>query len=571
MSPTLPGAEILARTLRRLGAEHVFGVPGTQNIPTFEGFRRARLRTVTCVHELGAAFMANGYARASGRVGIIATIPGPGFAYALAAIAEARADSAPLIHIAGQPPGGGVDRSLHQAIPQRDLARALFKEVIAVDRPDRMERAVVRAWASATEGEPGPVLLHVARSAQSERAPLRGVAHPRHRRAPLRGMDALVERLRGAERAVVFVGQGAAGAAPQVEALVERLAAPFFTTPSGRGIVSEAHPLCLRFDAERSDVGPLNELIRASDVVLALGCRMSFHGTAGFALDLAEPILAHVNADPAALKGRYPAGVGVAARIEDALPVLLDRLGDGAPRDGRGGHAGGWRARILADGQAQLPEPSWHGVPDSAPAAFFEALAGVMPPESVVVTDAGLHQVLVRRHYRVRAPRGLIMPTGLQSMGFGVPAAIGARLAVPSRPVVAVVGDGGFAMAATELLTASREGVPVVVVVINDGFLNLIRLQQMADEGIAHAVSIRNPDLRVLAGALVVGYELVDGDPEASIDTALRQRGPVIVEVVARDSRAVRELRVRGAGKRVLREAAGPRLLGQVRGVLSGR
>ena len=566
------GADVLAQSLIELGCECVFGLPGTQNASTYLALSRAGIRTVLCVNELNAAFMANGYARASGRVGVVAAIPGPGFAFSLGGIAEARLDSAPVLLIAGQPAASPGNRFLHQFIAQEDIARPLVKTIVSVDDADDVSRGVSAAWAATLEGEPGPVLLHLHADAQNgevsddlltDRRTLLPAGSPDVDRTELMTASA---KLAGALRPVVFVGQGAAEAADAVRMLVQRLGAPTFSTPSGRGVLSEEHPLCLGFDPNRGGVGALKELIKEADVVLALGCRMGFNGTAGFQIDFSPSQLIHVNTDREALDGMRPASVPVLGSVESAVPLLLEQLVDAAPRWSPE-EVERWRTRIEGQGSDSPPEPTIHGVTGGRSKKLIEAIRTSLGPHGILLTDSGLHQVLVRRHYEVTIPRGLIVPADFQSMGFGVPAAIGAKLAMKDRKVVAVVGDGGFTMSAMELLTAAREHIPLVVVVLNDGYLNLIRLQQL-DDGATAAVTLQNPDFQALAGACGVGYALVDGNPLQTMTWALDQDGPVVVEVLVGDSPAIAKLKASGAARNVARKVLGPSRAARLKRVL---
>lgn len=559
------GAEVLAQTLIVEGVERVFGVPGTQNVPTFEAFRSAGVPVVLCTHELGACFMAGGHARAKGAVGVLATIPGPGFTYALPGLAEARLDSVPLLHVVGQPPSGIGGRFLHQAIPQESMVRDLVKDVVSVDHPGEMREAVVRALETARAGDPGPVVLHVARAAQNGRVgatetdPSLGERRPSVSSGDAdAGMRALAQRLRHARRPVLFLGRGAGSGATHVRELVDRLGLAFFSTPSGRGVVDERHPLCLGFDPDRGGLKVLAEVLDEADMILALGCRMSYNGTAAFGLDLPAAKLAHVNTDHDALTGLRPADLSIQASVEMVVPWLLERLPTDMEPRWTHEEVGRWRSRLVWDGERGPPEPVFSGVPGGRPEAFFQAVRAALPEDAIVVADSGLHQVMTRRHLVVTAPEGLMLPADFQSMGFAVPTAIGAAIAAPSRPVLAVVGDGGFTMSGMEMLTAAREGVALVVVVVNDGFLNLIRLQQMQDDGVTHSVDLTNPNFRTLAEALGVGYALIDGDPEDTLRWAMAQSGPVLVELVAGDSSDILRARALGASKRVARAVAGP-------------
>lgn len=555
------GADRLAASLAELGVTHAFGLPGTQNAAAFSALPDHGVTSVLATHEASAAFMANGYARASGRPGVVLTIPGPGFAFALPGVAEARLDSAPLLLLTGAPPDDDGRRFLHQAIDQAAIAAPLVKEVVEIRRPGDIARALAHAHDVALAGEPGPVLVHLAPGLlhaevdepEGDEGPERGPAG----RPDERWREALAPLAHAAERPVLFVGGGARGCAGGVRELAEAWPAPVFTTLSGRGILPEDHPHALGFDADRGGLDALNDLVERSDLVLALGCKLGHNGTAGFGLSLPADRLVHVNTDARALEANYPARLAIEA---DACAVVEHLLATLAA-EGTEAPASTWRpdeiaelaGRIGEPAPPRTPEPAFPGQPGSGPRGFFEALQEALPRDAIVVTDSGLHQVMTRRYLRVLSPGGLLVPSDLQSMGFGVPAAIGARLAAPERPVVAIVGDGGFLMTAMDLLCARRAGVTLPVVVFNDGWLNLIRLQQLRDRGRGEAVRLDTPDLAALASSLGVAYE----GPGASVDAALRRglerRGPTLIEVPLGDSPAIQARRVEGGVKHLAR------------------
>jgi acetolactate synthase-1/2/3 large subunit len=566
------GAELLCNTLEALGVTHVFGVPGTQNILLYDALRRSGIRSVLTTHELAASFMANGYYRASGRVAPLSTIPGPGFTYALTGLAEALHDSAAVLHLVGQPAIRADKRFGFQSLDQGGIAAPLVKRVYSVNRIEEIPRAVPEAFRLALSGEPGPVLLQWSRDALNTSVPPGGFdppspgpASPGTAEGPFTG-DARVEEaaalLGAARRPVLLAGQGAAAAAGQVQRLAESVAAPVFTTASGRGVLPEDHPLALGFDFVRSDVRTLNELIGSSDCVLALGCKLTQIGTGGYLLDLPSDRLIHVDASGEVLGANYPARMTIQGRVE----AVLDRL-DPAVRRLRGSPSDGWslgeieawkkRLRVTPPGSSVL-EPVVQGVKPETAEEFFGALRRALPRNCIVVTDSGLHQGLVRRHFDVLAPRGLILPSDFQSMGFGLPAAIGAKLAAPERPVVVVLGDGGFAMSGMELLTAVREKIPLTVIVFNDGRLNLIRLQQFANFGRSESVDILNPDFEDFARAVGARYALVDHDPEDILRNAVESSHVTLVEVRMADSRAIRRARTKGFTRETARRTLGP-------------
>ena len=571
-SRRLLGSEVVCRTLRECGVRCVFGVPGSQTVGLFEALRRSPVRTVLTTQELSAAFMANGYYRASGEVAAVVTIPGRGFAYALGGIGEAGHDSAALVHITVLPGRSPRERYQLQCIEQAAMARAVVKRVLDVHRVEEIAAAVAEATAVARDGEPGPVLIQVgaealasaAEAADGPAAALRPVA------VDPEALGRVLDRLASARRPVILAGQGAAGAARELREVVEHCSIPVLTTPSGRGVLPEDHPFALPTEPERAGVGVVNALLDEADLILALGCKLSHNGTFGFALRLPCERLIRVNTCIGWPADHYPAALDVQASVEGLLSHLLAVPG---PRCGMAStwspaEVDRWRDRLRAARPDGLPEPALRGVADGAPAGLFRALRRALPRDGIVVTDTGLHQVLARRHFDVLSPRGLILPSDFQAMGFGVPAAIGAALAAPQRPVVAVVGDGGLLASGTELVTAVRERLPLVVIVFHDGFLNQIRLRQFAGSGRAHAVELSELDLAAYSSALGLGYVAVGRDAEADLRAALASGRATLVEVRVGDSPAVWALHGAGLARSAGHRLLGPGLVGRLKRLL---
>ncbi len=571
----MTGAELLCESLRDLGVECVFGLPGTQNIPLYEALRRSRLRSVVPTHELAASFMANGYYRASGRPAALLTIPGPGFTYALPGLAEARHDSAAVLHIVGQPPRG-QRKFQFQELDQPRIAEALVKGVFHADEVDAIPSALAAALDLATGGEPGPVLLDCSEQALQAAAGASTRRVGRRREAALQLDDEAVAEagtiLASSRRPLIMAGQGCADAAAGLCELAELLRAPVVTTLSGRGLLPEDHPLALGFDFARGGPQALNELLLRADCVLVIGCKLTAAGTDCFRLALPADRAIHVDASAETLGATYASRLAVRDSAESFLEVILPalrRLRPPGATEWTGEELEGWRTRLRSP--TQLAEPSFQGVQPKTAEAFFAAVRRALPRDGIVVTDSGLHQTLVRRHLEVRSVRGLITPSDFQSMGFGLPAAIGARLAAPKRAVVAVIGDGGFAMTGMELLTAVRERVALTLVVFNDGQLNRIRLQQLAQYGHSEGCLLLNPDFEAFATAVGVAYARCEGDPESVFRTAIERDGPTLVEVRLGDSPAIRVDRAKGLARGMARRTLRPETLRWLKGKLRSR
>ncbi len=535
------GAECACRTLEDLGADTVFGLPGSQNVALFEALRTSRLRTVVATHELAASFMANGYARASGRPGVLTTIPGPGFTYALTGLAEALLDSVPLVHILIAPATGPGRHFQLQALDQKAIVAPLVKRVIDVVTATELEPAVRSAYALSREGEPGPVVVQVPAGLLETDLETPSRAPSPDRDVPEPDVGPIARRLAAARRPLFYVGQGANDGADDLLRVVEATGAAVVTTTAARGAVPEDHPRVLRFDRRRTAV--LNDLVESADLVLALGCKFSHNGAHGFRLHLPADRLVHVDASPAVLGANYEASLTLAADVPRVLRALLESVPEGT-REASGwsdDEIRSWKDQAMAV-SVRSGEPRVRGYRPPTPEKFFASLRRMMPRESCLVLDSGLHQMLARRYFRVLCSRGLLLPSDLQAMGFALPAAIGARLASARRPVVALLGDGGFAISGLELLTAVRERIPLTAIVFNDGRYGLIYNRQVNAYGKSHGTLLRNPDIRGIAEAVGARYLRMSGRNERRLAAAIRGGGVTVVEVVLR-SRGRRRLR----------------------------
>ena len=526
------GADRICQALRELGVRHVFGLPGTQNVLLYEALRTSGLRSVVPSDETAAAFMAAGYARASGRVGVLTTIPGPGFAYALAGIVEAQHDSVPLLWVTLRAPDTGRAFQL-QRIDQAAMAKPVVKRCMFVERSDDLVGALREAYAEAAAGEPGPVLLEIASGVLGETCDRAAMAAPIiDAKSDFRELCAL---LAGSSRPVIYAGQGAQGAAREIQQLAYRLRAPVLFTSSGRGVLPDSDPLAFVQDFSTGRGRLVPELLDQADLILALGCKFTHNGSGGGRLQLPPQKLVRVDTSAVVLAANYPARLAIEARVEEVVGALLNA---DLPRRGwDDAELGALRGRLLAENSRPIPhEPNLGDVADASVHSFFHAFATATGDRAVYVTDAGLHQALTRRYALVVQPRGLLCPSDFQSMGFGLPGAIGAAMARPEACVIACIGDGGLALSAGELLTAVREGVDLVIVVFNDGQMNLIRRQQVADFGHESGVALRNPDYGALAAAVGCSYFPVADDLASLASKVVATKGVRLVELRLADT-----------------------------------
>jgi acetolactate synthase-1/2/3 large subunit len=547
------------------GVRCVFGLPGSQTLELFEALRQSGLRTVIATNEMSAGFMAGGWARVTGEPGVVLTIPGPGFTWALTAVAEARLDSVPLLHITGAPPSAPIGRRFRQQeLAQALIAGPLVKGIIDADLNSDPGVAVLDALHLARSGEPGPVLLQVSSTTLSRDVGGPALSPPSSSTAARRSLTAVCARVHDARRPVFMVGQGTNAYAQRLRALVEQVKAPLLTTPSARGVLPENHPFNFGFDPFAGNVRDVNELLESSDLVLVIGCKLGHGGTSGFELKLPADRLVHVDASADVVGTNYQVSLGVVADAGDLLQALLTS----SPRASAwtADELQTWRLRFAAR-TGDSREPRVAGTPAADARSFFQSLRRALPSDAILVLDSGLHQILARRYYSVLAPCGLIVPTDLQSMGFAIPTAIGVRLAMPDRAVVALVGDGGFAMTALELLSAVREGTSLVVIVFVDGAFGQIRMQQLMDYGASHGVELENPDFNLLAAAVGARHELVGDNIETVVRAALAHGGVTVLEVPVEDTLAIRRTAAIARAREGTRRVTVPRVFRLLRKV----
>lgn len=563
------GADAICAALSDSGVEIVFGVPGTQTLPFYEALRKSGLRTVTATHELAATFMAQGHFRASGRLAVVSAIPGPGFSFALAAIPEARLDSAALVLLTGRPPLCPLGRRRSQSIDQAVMAGPVVKGVIDVIEAGQAAQAVKMACALARSDEPGPVLVQVASDAYGQKigdATSSTAVESSSPPVDHEALGAAIDFVLTAKRPLIYVGQGAADVAQELKRAADVLGALIATTPSGRGVVPEDDDRLLPLDAT-GDLAAFNAVAAECDAIVVIGAALAENGSVGFGLELPTEKLVRVDTSEAVLATPPSARISLRATAREFLTALLEAIERSAPQpEQRGLDASAARAQRsrLHDRRGGGPSDARIGASDAR--AFFAKLQSALPADACLVLDSGMHQLLARRHVVVKRPRGLLFPTDFQSMAFGLPAAIGAKLAQPERAVVALIGDGGFLMTGLELRTAVRLGLSLPVIVFDDESLGLIRLDQLLSSGNAHGIDIGRLDYEAMAKAVACAFEsATTSDIEQHVRTALQRRGPTLIVVPVGDAPALTRLRQKRTISLAVKKLLGPTIVGALR------
>ena len=519
----------------------MFGYPGGNVVDIFDRVRTAKFRFVLGRHEQGCVHMADGYARAAGRPGVAIVTSGPGATNAITGLATANVDGVPLVLVSGQVPLSQIGTDAFQEADMTGICRAATKHSFLVQSADEIPETVAEAFYIATHGKPGAVVIDVPRNVQEattdahypERVSLRAY-HPESAATPSQ-TGRLAKWLNEARRPVILAGGGviAANAADDVAALAAKADIPVATTLMGIGCVDASDPRALGM-AGLYGSRAANAAIAAADLVVALGVRFSDRVTDRCFPDGAHRArIVHVDCDPSSIDKNVAADLGIVADVKDLLTVVNSRV--------KPCRRGAWLARVGAwKAGRPFPYRQLHrGV--IMPQAVVEAVDRAADARTILVADVGQNQMWCAQGFRHSRPRRFLCSGGMGTMGFALPAAIGAAMARPDCRVVAVAGDGGAQMTIEELAVAVAERLPVAFVVVNNGCLGMVR--QMQDEsfgGRRCAVEFPKvrgagvPDFVKLARAYGArGVRVADPSKlDSAVAGAMRSKGPVLVEVV---------------------------------------
>ena len=546
------GAEVLLEALVYEGVDTIFGYPGGAVLHIYDELWRYRERVTHYLvrHEQGAVHMAEGYARASGRVGVALVTSGPGATNAVTGIANAYMDSTPLVVITGQVPLALIGTDAFQEVDTVGITRPCVKHNYLVRDVSDLAGVVREAFFLARTGRPGPVVIDIPKDVSAARCThsrLDHVAFPFRERAGEPDPEAIAvaaEAIVGSERPVLYVGGGIvnSGASEALLALAERLELPVTPTLMGLGGFPSAHPLCLGMLGMHGTYAA-NMAVAESDLLVAVGVRFDDRVTGKLATFAPRARVIHVDIDPANIGKNVAPALAIAADARRALSALLVEVEARAASGARSGGGVGsgvarraaWWDRIRA---WQREQPlRYAGSSDRIkPQSVIRELHRLTGGRAVLTTDVGQHQMWAAQFYPFDGVRRWVTSGGLGTMGFGLPAAVGAQLARPGELVVAVVGDGGFQMTNQELATAVQYGVPVKVVVMNNGYLGMVRQwQEMFYERAYSEVDISvAPDFVKLAEAYgAAGFRAsTPAELPAVLAAGLNHPGVAVIEVL---------------------------------------
>ncbi|MDX1382152.1 MAG: biosynthetic-type acetolactate synthase large subunit [Thermoanaerobaculia bacterium] len=533
----LTGAEIVWESLLAEGCDLVFGYPGGAILPTYDALSKyPQIHHVLTRHEQGATHMADGLARATGRVGVAMATSGPGATNMVTGIATAMMDSSPIVCITGQVATAAIGSDAFQETDVTGVTLPITKHNYLVTDVRDLAATIREAFHVARTGRPGPVLVDIPKDVQIAATefewPEEPIRLPGYRpldAATPAQVEAAAELIAKARRPLILAGHGVlmSDAVGELRQFAEKAHVPIALTLLGKGAISEHHPLCLGMMGMHGEAF-VNNAIQEADLLLAFGMRFDDRVTGNLETYARNSKKIHVDIDPSEINKNVRADVGIAGDLKTVLRQLIPVCREGSDPE--------WLARIR---EWREETHSRDIVNEDAGGKLLAAhvirdLWRYTEGKAITVTDVGQHQMWEAQYYPHELPHTLITSGGLGTMGFGLPAAIGAKMARPGEEVWAIVGDGGFQMTMAELATAVQEKVEVNIAIVNNGYLGMVRQwQEFFYEERYNASPMVNPDFCKLAAAYdIPATRVIRRDEiEAAVERArAHEGGPVVVE-----------------------------------------
>lgn len=543
------GAEIIWESLIKEGVDVVFGYPGGAILPTYDALSKyPQIRHILVRHEQGATHMADGYARASGRVGVAIATSGPGATNMITGMATAMMDSVPMVCITGQVPTKAIGTDAFQETDVTGCTLPVTKHNYLVASVEELAYTIREAFYIAMTGRPGPVLIDIPKDVQNavtefiypDHFPIELPGYRIPQGAHERDIQDALALIEAAERPVILAGHGVmmSGAMDEIRQFAEITQTPIALTLLGKGAFPENHPLSMGMMGMHG-TGAANHAIQQADLLLAFGMRFDDRVTGNLKTYSPNSKKIHVDIDPSEINKNVKVDVGICGDLKTVLRQILPKLKTMQHQEWiaqiRDWQEDGNQRDILQQLSARPDGKLWAA---QVVAELFNQTGG----EALTVTDVGQHQMLEAQYYQHTRPQTMLTSGGLGTMGFGMPAAMGAKLGCPDENVWAIVGDGGFQMTLCELGTLGQENININVAIINNSFLGMVRQwQEFFYEERYNATPMHNPDFIKLAEAYGIPARRVTTFDEiaTAVEWANSVDGPTLIEFVVEQNDVV--------------------------------
>ncbi|KZX14658.1 acetolactate synthase large subunit [Methanobrevibacter cuticularis] len=540
------GGEAIIKALIEQGTDTIFGYPGGQVLPLYDMLYDADLRHILVRHEQAAAHAADGYARASGKVGVCVATSGPGATNLITGIATAHMDSSPVVAISGQVPTQLIGKDAFQEVDMLGLAMPITKHAYQPKNSNEIPSAIKKSFELAISGRPGPVVIDVPKDVQEQELDYYSTdlyitsGYNPTTKGNLKQIRKAIKLIANSEKPIILVGGGLiiAGASEELKTFSQLINAPITTTLMGKGAFPEDEENYLGMVGMHGRKAS-NLSIDESDCLIAIGCRFSDR-TTGRISDFAKNAkIIHVDIDPAEIGKNIDVDVPIVGDAKNVLNSLISTIKELNASQKEiikvGEVSQNWFTKTIEFKNSCIPRVSYSDIP-LKPQQVIKEIAESLNQDSIITTDVGQHQMWMAHFYNTTKPRKFISSGGLGTMGFGFPSAIGAKVAMPDNNVLAVTGDGGFLMVCQDLATIKENDIPVVICLFDNRKLGMVYQWQnlFYDKRLSHTDLGELPDFMKLAESFNINAEKVEkpGETKEALKNALKSGEPTLLDIV---------------------------------------
>lgn len=529
------GGEAIIESLKKMGVEVIFGYPGGQLIPFYDMLYDADMHHMLVRHEQCAAHAADGYARASGKVGVCLATSGPGATNLVTGIATAFMDSSPILAITGQVPSVLIGNDAFQEADIVGITMPITKHSYQVSNPDLIPSTIKTSFELAKSGRPGPVLIDVPKEVQEgELSKFKDslISTPGYSptiKGNIKQIKKAQELIKQSTKPLILAGSGVliSNASEELVEFARLIKAPVMTSLLGKGVIDETDDLSLGMLGMHGRK-VANDSINESDLLIAIGTRFSDRTTGKLSDFMQDGKVIHIDIDPAEIGKNVDVDLPIVGDAKHILSSLIEVLGGYKPSDK-------WANSLKIQKREKYPRISYDDVP-LKPQSVMKEIGAAINEDTIITTDVGQNQMWAAHFLDIRKPRKFISSGGLGTMGFGLPAAIGAKVACPEDPVVSINGDGGFLMVCQELATIKQYDTPVIITILENRTLGMVYQWQnlLYDERYCQTTLNESPDFVKLAESFGINAERITkpGETEAAVKKAIKDNEPIVLDIV---------------------------------------
>jgi acetolactate synthase-1/2/3 large subunit len=530
----MKGSELLIKKLKENGTNTIFGYPGGVLLPFYDALCESDINHILVRHEQAAAHAADGYARASGKVGVCLATSGPGATNTITGVATAHMDSSPIVLLTGQVATNLIGKDVFQEVDTIGITMPISKHNYQPRSADKIPEVMDKAYYIASTGRPGPVVIDLPTNALKEEISLDNIkpntqtpGYKPTTKGNKKQIKKAIEIINDSKKPLILAGGGVilSNASEELIKFAKLTEIPIATTLMGKGVISEEDPLSLGMIGMHG-IQSTNKALTECDCLIAIGCRFSDRSVSNMDKFATNATKIQIDIDPAEIGKTIKIDVPI---VGDAKITLNEFIKEVEFPDRTN-----WTKELTKIRQNSVENISYDEVP-LKPQQTIKELMEAVTPDTIITTDVGQNQMWMAHYYKTRKPRTFISSGGLGTMGFGLPAAIGAQVAKPEENVVSIVGDGGFAMVSQELATIKENDLPIVVCILNNRYLGMVaQLQKLFNKHVYATKLTDTPDFVKLAEAYKLKGERVEkpGELKEAVQNALKSREATVIDVV---------------------------------------